>query len=334
MLSIHTFPKIDAHIHFNADRSHLLELAKKFGFSLITINTEVPFFPSIDDQQELAKTYHRTSDTDLFNLTTVSTEEIVQPAWAEKAIGKIKHDIAAGALGVKFWKNIGMSIQRKDDSFIMLDDTELKPVFDFLEDRKIPVLGHQGEPKNCWLPVEEMTVKSDREYFAAHPEYHMHLHDEFPDYIEHINSRDHILERHPDLIFIGAHIASLEWSLEEVGRRLDRFPNLAIDLAERISHLEYHTARDRNKVIDFFHKYQDRILYGTDIIDDPAANPAEIAAELEQRWKKHWLFLSTDEEIYSAQIDDSFNGLALPEKILEKIYRLNALKWYHLSDQK
>src|SRR5699024_1409253 len=142
---------------------------------------------------------------------------------------------------------------------------------------------------------EEMTVKSDREYFAAHPEYHMYRHDEFPAYMEHINARDAILERHPDLIFIGAHIASLEWSLEEVSKRLDKFPNLAIDLAERISHLEYHTAHDRSEVIEFFNKYQDRIIYGTDIIDDPDISAPDIAKELKRRWKKHWLFLSTDE---------------------------------------
>lgn len=331
MLSIDSFPKIDAHIHFNADRTNVLNLAEMFDFSLLTINTEVPEFPSIDNQKLLAQKYGETANPDLFYATTISSEGILEDDWAEKAIAKIKDDLADGACGVKFWKNIGMSIRREDGSFVMPDDPELEPVFDFLEDQQIPVLGHQGEPKNCWLPVEEMTVKSDREYFRGHPEYHMYKHDECPDYCEHIEARDRLLERHKNLQFVGLHLASLEWNLDEVAERLDKYPNLAVDLAERISHLYYHTARDRSAVQAFFEKYQDRIIYGTDIIDDPIRNPSEVTQELEHRWKKHWLYFSTDKKLTSSQIEQPFPGLDLPKSILEKIYFSNAKKWYEIS---
>lgn len=49
--------------------------------------------------------------------------------------------------------------------------------------------------------------------------------------MDQINARDHMLEKHPALKFIGAHLGSLEWSLEELSKRLDRFPNMALDLA-------------------------------------------------------------------------------------------------------
>ncbi len=325
MLSIDSFPKIDAHIHFNADRTNLLNLAEMFDFSLLTINTEVPDFPSIDAQKSLAKKHN-----DLFYATTVSTEGILEDNWPDKAISKIKEDMSEGACGVKFWKNIGMSIQRDDGSFVMPDDPELGPVFNFLEEEQIPVLGHQGEPKNCWLPVEEMTVKSDREYFKQHPEYHMYRHDEYPDYWQHIDARDRLLDRHNNLNFVGLHLASLEWNLDEIAERLEKYPNMAVDLAERISHLYYHTARNRSEVQAFFEKYQDRIIYGTDIIDDPNQNPGEITRELEHRWKKHWLFLSTDKKLTSSQIEEPFRGLALSKSILEKIYFSNAKKWYEI----
>jgi predicted TIM-barrel fold metal-dependent hydrolase len=331
MLPIDSFPKIDAHIHFNADRTNLLKLAEIFDFSLLTINTEVPDFPSIDKQKSLAKKHGGSPTTDLFYATTVSTENILEKKWADKAIAKIKTDIADGACGVKFWKNIGMSIQRTDGSFVMPDDPELEPVFNFLEEERIPVLGHQGEPKNCWLPVEDMTVKSDREYFKAHPEYHMYRHDEYPDYWEHIEARDRLLDRHKNLNFVGLHLASLEWNLDEISERLEKYPRMAVDLAERISHLYYHAARDRKKAISFFEKYQDRIIYGTDIIDDPIRNPSEVTQELERRWKKHWLFLSTDKKLSSSQIEKPFRGLALPKSVLKKVYFENARKWYGLS---
>ncbi|NGP89169.1 amidohydrolase family protein [Aliifodinibius halophilus] len=333
MVSIDDFPKIDAHIHFNADRKTVPKLADKYGFDLLTINTEVPEFPPIDKQQQLAVKYRETENCKLYHAATIDTENILEPGWAGRAIKQIKEAMNNGACGIKFWKNIGMSIQRPDGSFLMLDDPELKPVFEFLEQQQIPVLGHQGEPKNCWLPVEEMTVQSDKDYFSAHPRYHMYKHDEYPDYWRHIEARDAVLARHPQLQFVGLHIASLEWSLDEVEQRLDRFHNMAIDLAERISHLYYHAAENRDRVIRFFEKYQDRIIYGTDIIDDPAADPADIIEELTHRWESHWQFLATNKKLSSPQVTAPFQGLALPQSILEKIYRTNAIHWYQLSQK-
>ncbi|HKK44545.1 MAG TPA: amidohydrolase family protein [Balneolaceae bacterium] len=331
MISLKALPKIDAHIHFNADRTDLLELANEYNYSLLTINTEVPEFPSVKNQQKLAQKHRQSTATKLSYATTVPTDDVFEDGWAENAIKKIGQDVSDGACGVKFWKNIGMSIQRPDGSFLKLDDPKFEPVFSFLEEQQIPVLGHQGEPKNCWLPVEQMTVKSDRDYFSSHPQYHMYLHDEYPDYSEHIKARDHILERHPDLNFVGLHLASLEWNLDEVANRLDKHPHFAVDLAERFSHLYYHAVRNRNKVKKFFEKYQDRIIYGTDIIDDPQQDATDIIQELKRRWEKHWLFLSTDKKLHSRYIDQSFFGLDLPESILEKVYHSNAQDWYLLS---
>jgi len=331
MVSLKEFPKIDAHIHFNANRDHLLQMAEDYGFSLVSINTEVPEFPPINAQQQLILSHRNKTDVDLNYATTVSTENVFADGWADQAIAKIENDLNNGAIGVKFWKNIGMSVQRPNGDFLKLDDEELEPVFAYLEDQNIPVLGHQGEPKNCWLPIDEMTVKSDREYFSGHPEYHMYKHNEYPDYWDHIKARDHILERHPSLNFVGLHLASLEWNIEEVMERLDQFPNLMVDLAERITHLYYQTADDRQQMIDFFTNYQDRIIYGTDIIDDPDSTPQEIRTDLENRWTTHWQFFTTDDEMYSPQVDSSFRGLDLPETILEKLYRTNAIKRYHLD---
>jgi len=333
MISIDDFPKIDAHTHLNANRDDLLNLASAFDFSLVTINTEIPppEFPPTDQQKKIARAHQqRAGEIELFYICTISTEGVFRDGWAETAIANIKQHLSDGASGVKFWKNIGMSIRRPDGSFFRIDDPELEPVFTFLEQQQIPVLAHQGEPKNCWLPVAEMTVKSDKEYFAAHPQYHMYKHEEYPDYWEHIDARDQILSRHPDLRFSGLHLASLEWDLDKVIDRLEIYPNLVVDLAERIAHLYYHAAENRGKVIDFFTEFQDRIIYGTDIIDDPGQPAEAIARELEERWTAHWKFFATDQQIESSQIEPSFRGLDLPRDILEKIYRSNALNWYKL----
>lgn len=330
MTSIRDFSKVDAHIHFNADRDDVLRLARRYGFDLLTINTPVPDFPPPGRQLELARTYRRSGGVRLDRAVTVDTADLFRDDWEAQAEDFVRQQVEEGAVGVKFWKNIGLSLRRPDGSFVMPDAPELRPLLDFLEAQGVPVLGHQGEPRNCWLPLEEMTVQSDRDYYARHPEYHMYRHSDYPAYQEHIDARDALLERHPELTFVGLHLASLEWSLEAVARRLDRFPRMAVDLAERFSHLYLHAARDRQAVISFFRRYQDRIIYGTDIIDDPAKEADEVCRELEERWQTHWKFLSGDGEMRSNQIGRSFRGLNLPPKILRKIYRENAVRWYGL----
>lgn len=331
MAELDAFPKIDAHVHLNADRNHLLNLARRYNFSLLTINTEVPEFPPVREQRIYAHKHQRQWDQyHIHFAATFSTKDIDSPAWTEKAIRQIETALTEGACGVKFWKNIGMDLQRGDGSFIMIDAPELHPLFDFLEEHEITLLGHQGEPRNCWLPLDQMTVQGDRDYFSRNPQYHMYRHPEYPGYWEHIASRDQVLARHPGLRFVGLHLASLEWDLHELAQRLDRYPNLAVDLAERMPHLYHHASRNREEVITFFKAYQDRIIYGTDLIDDPALDEKTVASNLEKRWKTQWRFLATGKHFYSNQINNSVQGLGLPPNILKKIYYSNAVNWYNL----
>ena len=79
------------------------------------------------------------------------------------------------------------------------------------------LMGHL-EPRNCWLPLEEMTVKNDRRYFQNNPQYHMYLHPEMPSYEEQLAARDRMLGKHPNLPFLGAHFGSLEWSVDALAR--------------------------------------------------------------------------------------------------------------------
>jgi len=126
-----------------------------------------------------------------------------------------------------------------------IDHPQLDPVFQHLADNNIPLVGHLGEPKNCWLPLDEMTTKNDSNYFANNPQYHMYKHPEYPSYEEQMAARDRMLDKHPDLTFIGCHLASLEWSVDEMAAFPDRFPNAAMDMAVRMGQLFYQTRENR-----------------------------------------------------------------------------------------
>jgi predicted TIM-barrel fold metal-dependent hydrolase len=173
-----------------------------------------------------------------------------------------------------------------------------------------------------------MTVKNDRDYFSKHPEYHMYLHPEFPSYEDQINAKNRLLDKNPGLRFDGAHLGSLEWSVDAMAEHLDRYPNVALDMAERISHLQYQSQRDRQKVIDFFTKYQDRLLYATDIWQEENANLDQLKEYVTNTWTNHWTYFATDSTMTAPEIDGNFQGLKLPKTIVDKIYRLNAEKWF------
>ncbi len=174
-----------------------------------------------------------------------------------------------------------------------------------------------------------MTVKSDRDYFRAHPQYYMYLHPEVPSHEAQLTARDHMLAMHPTLRFDSVHLASLEWDVDAIAHFLDRFPQASVDLAARMSHLEYQAVQHREKVRQFFIHYQDRILYGTDIATETGEQPAAtIAADTHAMWVQDWTFLNMTDEMHSPEFEAPFRGLGLPRGVVDNIYRTNSRKMY------
>lgn len=98
---------------------------------------------------------------------------------------------------------------------------------------------------------------------------------------------------------------------------LDAYPNMYVDTAERISELgrQPYTARD------FLIRYQDRVLYGTDLIPT------------EDNISANYRFFETRDEYFPYNSLDAHNqgrwniyGVFLPEDALKKIYHDNALR--------
>jgi predicted TIM-barrel fold metal-dependent hydrolase len=321
--------KIDAHYHIYTRDQNSVEQAQRDNFVLLNINTYSGGCERVVDAHQNLKTLKQQHPEVTAFTATFCLEGWDEPAWAENTIDWIDQCIADGAIAVKVWKNIGMEYRNGDSALIMIDDPQFYPVFRHLEEKGIPLVGHLGEPKNCWLPLDEMTTKNDSNYFSNNPHYHMYLHPEFPSYEEQMAARDRMLEKHPDLVFIGCHLASLEWSVDEMAKFLDRFPKASMDMAARMGQLFYQTVEDREKVRDFFIRYQDRLLYGTDIIDR-GGHKDSFQENLRQTWLNDWEYLVTDNEMTSDLIDGRFRGLKLPKEVADKIYNTNARTWYKL----
>jgi predicted TIM-barrel fold metal-dependent hydrolase len=328
--------KIDSHVHLNSEKTFFVDQALKDNFKLITINVDTSDSLSVKAQLKSALYMKERFPMEVFYEATFyfDTAGWDSDNWSKKMINQLEQNISGGAIGVKVWKNIGMTERDRRGKFIMIDDPKMDPVFDYIEKKGLPVTGHLGEPRNCWLPLAEMTVSSDSNYFAQHPQYHMFLHQEYPAYEDQINARDHMLEKHPGMIFIGCHLGSLEWNVDELAKRLDRFPNMAVDMSARICHLQYQSAKDRDRVRNFIIKYQDRLLYGTDSGDNGTNNGDAFARRMHKTWVDDWKYFTSKEDMISDKFKGKFTGLQLPKEVIQKIYSKNAIKWYKLQVNK
>lgn len=325
--------KIDSHFHINSERGFAEDQAIKDNFKLVTIVVDHSDSLAITKQLEFVQSSVKRYPGTVFFITSFyfDTAGWGTDLWSSKVISQLGRDIAGGAVSVKLWKNIGMTVRDAHGKFIMVDDPGLKPVIDYIISKKIPVTGHLGEPRNCWLPLNEMTVRGDSSYFAENPQYHMFLHPEYPSYEDQITARDHLLELYPGLTFIGCHLGSLEWNVDSLAIRLDKFPNMAVDMAARICHLQYQTAGDRERVRNFCIKYQDRLLYGTDLSDDGNRSSEELGSGMHTTWINDWKYFTSDEEMTVRDFNCKFSGLKLPKEVVRKIYSENAIRLYKLK---
>jgi predicted TIM-barrel fold metal-dependent hydrolase len=173
-----------------------------------------------------------------------------------------------------------------------------------------------------------MTVRSDRDYFREHPQYYMYQQPEMPSHDAILAARDRMLRAHPNLRFDGVHLASLEWDVDRVAAFLDAFPSARVDVAARLVHLEFQAAAHPDKVRGFLIRYQDRVLYGSDIAYGPGDTDAAALAAIDHDRLEDWRFLATSERMRSEDFDPQFTGLHLPRTVVDKIYRRNAEAWF------
>lgn len=323
--------KFDAHVHANSADRALLEQAVADGFGLLSINVDYPAFPPVAEQHAAALALAEADPVHFHWAATFTMQGYGAPDWIGRVGAELDQAVAQGAKAVKVWKNIGMVERDTDGRLLRIDDPGLAPIAGRVQALGVPLIVHQGEPHNCWLPLEQMTTDNDRQYFANHPEYHMYLQPQMPGYEALMEARDRFVAAHPQLAVVGAHLASLEWDVDRLAAFLDRFPDATVDLAARMAQVQYQSVRDHAKVRDFFIRYQDRLLYGTDLTQGPDADPAEFRAQAASVWRSDWRYLATGESQRIDTIDADVPGLALPRDVVDRIYYRNAARVFGIG---
>jgi len=316
-----TVKKVDVHVHIRTQRPAFADQAKKDNFQLVNIAVDgAGTWKAIRDQWKYIKFQKEVFPNVYRPLTAFSVENFHDPGWEAQTIAWLDSCFAQGALGVKVWKNIGMVLKDKDSSNVMLDDDRLDNVFKHIIENDKIVFGHLGEPLNCWLPLEEMTTNNDRSYFTNNPQYHMYQHPVLPSYQDQMDARNKRLDKHPEMTFVGAHMASIEWNVDTLAAWLDTYPTATIDVAARMGQVFFQTISEREKVRDFFIKYQDRIMYATDMADRLNRNPSEQAETMHETWMRDWKYFVSDEEMESDLVNDKFKGIKLPKRAVDAIF--------------
>ena len=214
-----------------------------------------------------------------------------------------------------------MEIKTKAGKYLMPDDPAFEPVYEDIMAHHRTIVAHLAEPDSCWAPPNP--ASPDYEYYKQHPEEYAYAHPEWPSKAAILAARDHVLAQHPKLRLVGAHLGSMEADVNEIAQRFDRYPNFAVDTAARVP---YFILQPRQKVRDFLIKYQDRILYATDLVVMPQDNTEKALQEWTSTYERDWKFFATDQTVeykgHQAQ------GLRLPEPVLRKLYRDNAIRWF------
>jgi len=247
---------------------------------------------------------------------------IDEPDFGKKEAAKLEEAVRLGAKGLKIFKTLGLELKDKTGKLIPVDDPRIDPIWAKCGELGIPVMIHVSDPKAFFTPVDKYNERYDE--LGAHPDWSFVGEKYIYSKEEILAQRNRVFAKHPNTIFIGAHVGNLPEELGIVSIWLEQYPNFYVDIDARISELgrQPYTARK------FMIQYQDRITFGTDTPPDAEA------------YFSYYRFLETDDEYIDPSSGHHLQGrwmiygLYLPDEVLEKIYNKNALKILGMNKMK
>lgn len=303
------FPAIDYHNHLDStDPAQVLSIMDQCGVERIvniTMRTGDAALAVMD--RFAAAAPDRFSCIGWMDWTGVERDDFVS-----LTLDRLQRLRDRGAVGIKFWKDFGLTLKDAQGELLRIDDERFAPVFEACGRWGLPVMFHTADPS---VFFEKVDAQNERyEELAAHPEWGFSSFK--PGKRALLDARNRVIARHPEVTFVGAHCAESGEDLQFLRETLDRLPNLMIDFSARTPELGRQPFRARQLFLD----YADRILFGTDLLPDPTM------------YRLYYRFLETEDEYFeypshaSRQGRWNIYGLNLPAPVLRKVYRDNALR--------
>lgn len=306
------FPVIDIHNHLGR-LENLEAYLKEMDEAGIRIAVSLDGHSAGDFYKEHLAAVNKVAKDRMLVFFAPDWYRIDEPGFGENEARRLEEAVKMGVRGLKVFKNLGLTVKDKSGKIVPVDDPRLDPVWAKCGELGIPVMIHSSDPKAFFKPLDRFNERYDE--LGAHPRWSFYG-DQYPSKEEILKQRNNMIARHPNTIFIGAHMANLPEELGRVAIWLEQYPNLYVDIDARISELgrQPYTARK------FIIKYQDRVMFGSDTPPDAHA------------YRIYYRFLETDDEYidpaegHHLQGRWMIYGLYLPDEVLEKIYYKNAMK--------
>jgi hypothetical protein len=156
---------------------------------------------------------------------------------------------------------------------------------------------------------------------------------------------ERMLEKYPDRLHLGAHMGGSLEDLDLLARRLEQYPHYVVDTSATKWMLRAAAEQPTQALRDFIIAFQDRLLFGSDIVVGDKYNWDHYASRywaLQHMWETSYDGESPIEDPDGGQGFDPrtgafdasradhvphIKGLDLPKEILQKLYRDNTLRW-------
>lgn len=215
------------------------------------------------------------------------------------------------AMGCDGLKMINGKPDFRRNAGLALDSPIYDKCFRQLASLGLPLLWHVNDPEEFWDPqlAPEWAKAPGWLYDERHPSKES-IHAE----------TERMLARHPEVKVIFAHFYFLSADLPRAARLLERFPNVHLDLAPGIE-MFHNFSANLAAARDFFLRYQDRILFGSDLVEGSPLSRVEVVRRcLETDDVFH---VPTDESLFWPDHRTILRGLKLPPSVLAKVYAGN-----------
>jgi len=235
-----------------------------------------------------------------------------QPDFGPAAVAELERCFRTGARGVGELgdKGKGLFYSRPTRAYGMhIDDPRMDPLLQKCGELGMPVSIHVAEPIWMYMPMDSTND-------GLMNAYRWRL-DNDPGILGHqemVNTLENAVKKHPSTTFVACHYANCSYDLQILGDLFDQYDNLYADISARYGE----TAPIPRFVNRFFQRYQDRLVYGTDM-----------GMHQEMYRTTFRILESEDEHFYDRQHFNyhwPLHGYGLPDEVLEKVYSGNARK--------
>jgi predicted TIM-barrel fold metal-dependent hydrolase len=309
------FPVVDIHNHLGGGKDFLTSRRVERYLSEMDaagVRTVVNLDGGWDKQlEETIAALDQAHPGRFLTFALVNFDGIDDDGWTDREVRRLEESFHAGARGLKIDKRLGLIWRYKNGKVMPVDDPKLDRIWETCGRHKRPVVIHVSDPSAFFTPLDRFNERWHE--LNEHPNW-LFFDDRFPRQEETLDQLHRVIARHPETTFVNTHFGNHAEDLASVADKLDRYPNMYVDIDARISELgrQPYTARR------FFLKYQDRILFGT---DTPPNRDA---------FRIYYRFLETDDEYFDCAASHHrqgfwmIYGLFLPDEVLEKIYFKNA----------